>query len=164
MSVPIRGVHHIGMSVPDIDVARRFYVELLGAEEISATEWEPGNDWIDSVVALKGSAARTFIARLKNVQIECFEYLSPRSPEVEEARPVNLFGYTHIGFEVDDVQATYERMVEAGLTFHAPPDLTMITTDEDGRKAGFSATYGRDFFGNVFEIMEIHDNELIKPN
>ena len=164
MSIPVRGVHHIGMSVPDIGIARRFYIDLLGAEEISATEWEAGNQWIDDIVGLKDSAAKTFIARLKNVQIECFEYTSPRSPDADPARPVNRFGYTHIGFEVDDVQATYERMIEAGLTFHTPPDLGTIVTDEHGRKSGFAATYGRDFFGNVFEILEIHDNDMIKPN
>jgi catechol 2,3-dioxygenase-like lactoylglutathione lyase family enzyme len=164
MKVPIRGVHHVGMSVPDIDVARRFYIDLLGAEEISTTVWEAGNDAIDAIVGLKGSAAKTFIARLKNVQIECFEYASPRSPDMDPARPVNHFGYTHIGFEVDDIRATYDRMVAAGLTFHTPPDLTTITSDENGTKSGFSATYGRDFFGNVFEILEIHDNDAIKPN
>ncbi len=164
MSVPIRGVHHVGMSVPDIDVARRFYIDLLGAEEISATEWEAGNEGIDAIVGLKDSAARTFIARLKNVQIECFEYSSPRSPDMDQARPVNHFGYTHVGFEVDDIQATYDRMIAAGLTFHTPPDLSTIITNENGEKSGFSATYGRDFFGNVFEILEIHDNDAIKPN
>ena len=98
------------------------------------------------------------------MQIECFEYTSPRSPEMDPKRPVNRFGYTHIGFEVDDIQATYDRMIAAGLTFHTPPDLSTITTDEDGSKSGFAATYGRDFFGNVFEILEIHDNDMIKPN
>lgn len=164
MSIPIRGVHHVGMSVPDIAIARRFYIDLLGAEEISAADWEAGNPWIDAIVGLKDSAAKTFIARLKNVQIECFEYTSPRSPDMDPARPVNWFGYTHVGFEVDDIQATYDRMIEAGLTFHTPPDLSTIVTDGDGRKSGFAATYGRDFFGNVFEILEIHDNDMIKPN
>ena len=136
----------------------------LGVYEGRAADWEAGNPWIDAIVGLKDSAAKTFIARLKNVQIECFEYTSPRSPDADPARPVNRYGYTHVGFEVDDIQATYDRMIEAGLTFHTPPDLTTIVTDKEGRKSGFAATYGRDFFGTVFEILEIHDNDLIKPN
>jgi len=159
----LKAIHHVGISVPDIDVARRFYLDLLGAEEISSAEWEPGNEWIDNIVGLPGSAARTFIARLKNTHIEIFEYSQPRSSDQDPTRPVNRFGYTHIGFEVDDIQATYDRMVEAGLSFNTAPDLTTITTDENGTKHGFAATYGRDFFGNVFEILEIHDNEMIKP-
>ena len=52
-------------------------------------------------------------------------------------------------------------MVEAGLTFNTAPDMSVITTDENGKKSGHAATYGRDFFGNLFEIMEIHPNEDI---
>jgi catechol 2,3-dioxygenase-like lactoylglutathione lyase family enzyme len=159
----LQGVHHFALSVPDLEVARRFYVDLLGAEVISETAWEAGNPWIDAIVGLSGSAARSFIARLRNVQVEVFEYASPLAPAADPDRPVNHHGYTHVGFQVDDVWATYERMVEAGLRFHTPPDMTTISIDEQGRKSGFAATYGRDYFGNVFEILEIHPNENIKP-
>ncbi|WP_404480660.1 VOC family protein [Novosphingobium sp. BL-52-GroH] len=159
----LQGVHHFSLSVPDIDLARRFYVDLLGAEEITATQWEPGNAWIDAIVGLEGSAAKSFMARLKNVQVEVFEYTSPLSPPVDPHRPVNVNGYTHVGFQVDDIQAVYEAMLEAGLTFHTAPDLSTIHVDEDGRKTGFAATYGRDYFGNVFEIMEIHQDDNIRP-
>ncbi|MFA7439719.1 MAG: VOC family protein [Sphingomonadaceae bacterium] len=159
----LQGVHHVALSVPDIGIARKFYVDLLGAEDVSVADWEAGNPWIDTIVGLKDTAAKSFIARLKNLHIEVFQYTSPETPPGDPNRPVNLHGYTHIGFQVDDVQAVYERMVEAGLTFHAPPDLSTITTDERGVKSGFAATYGRDFFGNVFEIMEIHSGDHIRP-
>ncbi len=163
MRAHLQAVHHVALSVPDLERARHFYVDLLGASVISEAAWEPGNAWIDTIVGLPGSAARSFIARLCNVQVEVFEYSSPRAPSVETDRPVNHYGYTHIGFQVDDVQATYERMIEAGLRFHAPPDLSTITVDAQGCKSGFAATYGRDYFGNVFEILEIHPNDNIKP-
>lgn len=163
MKEHLQGVHHVALSVPDIELARRFYIDLLGAEELSASEWEPGNAWIDAIVGLQGSAARTFMARLKNIQIEVFEYTVPRAPDGDPNRPVNLNGYTHIGFQVDDIQAVYEKMLAAGLTFHTPPDLSALTRDEDGNRAGFAATYGRDYFGNVFEIMEINRNDGIVP-
>lgn len=163
MKEHLQGVHHVALSVPDIDVARRFYVDLLGAEDVSDADWEAGNPWIDAIVGLKDSAARSFIARLKNVQVEVFEYRSPETPPGDPKRPVNLHGYTHIGFQVDDIQAIYDKMVAAGLTFHAPPDLSTISTDEHGNKTGFAATYGRDFFGNVFEILEIYPNDHIRP-
>lgn len=158
----LQGVHHVSLSVPDIDLARRFYIDLLGAEELAATQWEPGNAWIDAIVGLEGSGAKTFMARLKNIQVEVFEYTAPKSPPVDPVRPVNVNGYTHIGFQVDDIQAVYEAMVEAGLTFHTPPDLSRIVVDENGNKTGFAATYGRDYFGNIFEIMEIHQDAEIQ--
>ena len=157
----VEGVHHVSISVPDIDTARRFYIDLLGAEEVTAVEWQPGNAWIDAIVGIKGSAAKSLMARLKNIHVEVFQYTSPVSPPQDPERPVSRNGYTHIGFQVDDIQAVYERMVEAGLEFNTPPDLSVITIDEEGNKRGCAATYGRDFFGNLFEIMEIHPNDSI---
>lgn len=163
MKQHLQGVHHVSVSVPDIETARRFYIDLLGAEEIMAVEWHPGNAWIDAIVGIEGSAAKTFMARLKNIHVEVFEYTSPVSPPQDPRRPVSRNGYTHIGFQVDDIQAVYERMVAAGLEFNTPPDLSVIETDEHGNKTGHAATYGRDFFGNLFEIMEIHPNVSIPP-
>ncbi|CDO35440.1 VOC family protein [Novosphingobium sp. KN65.2] len=163
MKEHLQAVHHVSLSVPDIGIARKFYIDLLGAEEVSTAEWEPGNAWIDAIVGLDRSSAKSFMARLKNVNIEVFEYLSPKSPPVDANRPVNLNGYTHIGLQVDDIQAVYEKMVEAGLTFHTPPDLSTISVDENGKKVGYAATYGRDYFGNIFEIMEIHENDNVEP-
>jgi catechol 2,3-dioxygenase-like lactoylglutathione lyase family enzyme len=164
MKQRIQGIHHIGVSVPDIAKAREFYIDLLGAvEEVPPFGWEPGNSFIDSVVGLKDSSARQFIVRLGNVHIEVFEYLSPRSPPHDPDKGVHHFGYTHLALQVDDIRSVYQRMTEAGIRFHTPPDYSTITVAEDGSKRGYCATYGRDFFGNVFEIMEIHPNDEIKP-
>jgi catechol 2,3-dioxygenase-like lactoylglutathione lyase family enzyme len=159
----LQGVHHFALSVPDLELARRFYVDLLGAEMISETAWEAGNPWIDAILGLPGSAARSFMARLHNVQVEAFEYSAPVAPPADPNRPANHYGYTHVGFQVDDIKATYDRMIEAGLRFHTPPDLSTITIDDHGHKSGFAATYGRDYFGNAFEILEIHPNDNVKP-
>lgn len=163
MALGIQGVHHIGVSVPDIARAREFYIDLLGAvEEVEPLEWA-GNPFIDAVVGLKDSAARQFICRLGNTHIEVFEYASPRSPDQDPDRGVHNFGYTHFAVQVDDLAACYDRLVQAGIRVHTPPDLSTIVTHPDGSKTGYSATYCRDFFGNVFEIMEIHPNNQIRP-
>jgi len=157
----IKGVHHVAVSVPDIDLARRFYIDLLGAEEISAVAWEAGNDMIDAIVGLKDCAGKQFVARLGNVFIEVFEYLSPRADPQHPNEGVNRFGYTHFCLQVDDILTVYNKMLAAGIRFHTAPDLTSISTAADGSKSGYAATYGRDFFGNVFELIEIHANEQL---
>ncbi len=154
-------LHHVAVSVPDIDIARRFYVDLLGAEEVSGTEWGVGNTFIDDIVGLKNSAGKTFMARLGNAYIEVFEYLQPRAAPQDPRPPVNTFGYTHFCLQVDDIQGVYERMLAAGLTFHTPPQHSGEPVTENGRKRGFLATYGRDFFGNVFELIEINEESTI---
>ena len=165
MSPPIAGVlgiHHIGVSVPDLAKAREFYIDILGArEEVAPMEWAC-NPVIDEIVGLKGSAARQFFCRLGNLQIEAFEYSAPTQAPLNIARGVHEYGYTHIAVQVEDVAAVHARIVAAGLTVHTPPDLSAITTDEHGVKHGYAGTYCRDFFGNVFEILEIHQSDSMR--
>jgi catechol 2,3-dioxygenase-like lactoylglutathione lyase family enzyme len=157
------GVHHIGVSVPDLARARTFYLDILGAvEEVAPIEWAD-NPVIDAIVGLRGSAARQFFCRLGNVQIECFEYSAPAQAPLDPRRGVNEYGYTHIALQVEDVAAVHERIVAAGLFVHTPPDLSAITVDAEGRKHGYAGSYCRDFFGNVFEILEIHETPAISP-
>lgn len=156
-------IQHIGVSVPDLDKAREFYVDLLGAVEVGTPLQWRANPFIDAIVGLKDSAARQFMCRLGNAFIEVFEYSSPRSAPQDPDEGVNRYGYTHFAVQVEDVQACYERLLAAGIRVHAPPSLPGITVDADGTKHGYAATYCRDFFGNVFEIMEIYDHEQIRP-
>ena len=157
MALGIQGVHHIGISVPDIAKAREFYIDLLGGEEeVAPLEWRD-NPFIDEVVGLKDSAAQQFMCRLGNTHLEIFEYCQPRSEPQEPDKGVHNFGYTHFALQVDDILATHDRLVEAGIRMHAPPSMAGITVAEDGSKHGYAATYCRDWFGNVFELMEIHD-------
>ena len=160
MKYRVEGVHHVAVSVPDIELARKFYVDLLGAKITSEIGWE-NNAFIDAIVGLPGSAAKSFMATLGNTHIEVFEYTAPQADPQDANRGVNQYGYTHFGIQVDDIMEVYERMKEAGIRFHAPPEMSAITVDADGTKHGYTATYGRDFFGNVFEIMEIYDHDQI---
>lgn len=161
MTGHVQGVHHIAVSVPDLALARRFYVDLLGASPVSAETWDGGNAEINAIVGLADSAARQFIVRLGNTYIEAFEYLEPRSPPQDPDRPVNLYGYTHFAIQVDDIDAVHARMVAAGIRFHVPP-APGGPDDADG-KTGMRATYGRDFFGNVFELIELNRDSAIAP-
>jgi catechol 2,3-dioxygenase-like lactoylglutathione lyase family enzyme len=157
------GVHHVAVSVPDIGKARKFYIDMLGAEEVSVAEWEPGNEFIDQIVGLKNCSGKQFMARLKNIHIEVFEYLTPRAAPQDPRQPVNTFGYTHFALQVDDIQAVYGRMLAAGLTFHTPPRHSGGPATDGERKLGFISTYGRDFFGNVFELLQINEESAILP-
>ena len=159
----ILGVHHIGVSVPDLARAREFYLGILGAvEEVEPLSWSE-NPFIDRIIGLEGSAANQFFCRLGNVQIEVFEYSAPKPAPQDLRRGVNEYGYTHIALQVEDLAAVHERIAAAGLPVHTTPDLSTITTDENGAKHGYSGTYCRDFFGNVFEILEIHETPEILP-
>ncbi len=162
MGIGVQGVHHIAVSVPDLARAREFYIDLLGGvEEVAPLSWRD-NPFIDAVIGLPGSAADQFMCRLGNTHIEVFEYLAPRSAPQDPDRGVFHAGYTHFALQVEDIAAACERLGAAGIRFQAPLDLSSIVTHPDGSKSGYSAIYCRDFFGNVFELMEIHESEDMK--
>ena len=141
----IRGVHHVAISTPSIDRLLPFYRDLIGMEVVMEFGWKQGSAEIDQLVGLRDSAARQMMLKTANLCVELFEYHSPTPEPMDPRRPVCNHGHTHICFDVVDIYAVYDRMVEAGVEFHTPvKDFGNIR-----------ATYGRDPDGNVFEIQEL---------
>lgn len=142
----ITGIHHVAISTPDLGRLRSFYVDLLGFEEISRAEWTAGQSSIDRVMALTGTAALTVMLQRGATCVELFQFEAPvPAAKREDDRPVNNYGITHICFDVQDVDATYQKMLEAGVRFHCPPQDFGVA----------KATYGRDPDGNVFELQQL---------
>lgn len=143
----IRGAHHVAISTKNMAQSLYFYRDLLGFEEVSDTSWSSGTDVINQVLDLPDSAAQQIMLRGSNLCIELFEFSQPVQPALAERRPVSQVGLTHLCLDVDDIQFEYERLREAGIEFHVPPqDFGAV-----------KATYGRDPDGNVFELQEIVD-------
>ena len=139
----IRKVHHIAISTPNLNRLVGFYRDVLGFEVFEAFSWEKGNAPADKVVGLKDSAAKAVMLKSGNFYLEIFEFQSPEPKPMDPDRPVCDHGLTHFSLQVDDVQAVYDRLKDAGMRFHCPPQKL----GELG-----SATYGRDLDGNVIEL------------
>ena len=146
----IIGVHHTAISVPDMDAAIAFYNGVLGFEIVSQGSWEKGFVEADRIVGLRDSVAKSAMLRGANTHIELFEYVEPRGKDQVFDHPMNDHGITHFCLQVTDIQTEYERLKDAGMTFHCEPQVMGKT----------AATYGRDPFGNVIEIYEINDPEV----
>lgn len=141
----IRGIHHTAISTPDLERALAFYRDVLGFVEVNDFTWPIGSTAIDGIVGLKDSSARTVMLNAGNAMIEFFQYESPPPKPGDPTRPVSDHGITHFCLDVRDIEAEYERLVAAGMTFHCPPqDLGEV-----------KATYGRDPDGNVIELQEV---------
>ncbi len=138
------GVHHLSMSVPSLETARAFYVELMGFAEVFDYEWA-GSKSMDDLTGLKGSAGKMMFLDAGNLLLEVFEYESPKPEAIRPDGDVRHFGYTHLCLDVDDAAATYERLKASGVRFHSPPMVSdhVVTV------------YGLDPFGNVFELQQI---------
>ena len=145
----IRALHHVALSTANLERLQAFYCGLLGFTELSRTTWKGDQPRIDLVMALPGTAATTVMLQLGATCVELFQFEVPAQPaqpiRADGDRPVHKHGITHLCFDVDDVEAEYQRLLAAGVRFHTPPqDL-----------GSARATYGRDPDGNVFELQQL---------
>ena len=148
----IVGIHHTALSVKDMERSLTFYRDLLGMKVLSDQTWASSsgsNPKPEKILDLKNPAARQAMLLCGNCHIELFEFSSPEPAPMAEDRPVNDHGYTHFSLDVTDVDVEYERLLEAGVTFHCPP----INLGPQCR-----TTYGRDPDGNVIEFQELFDD------
>ncbi|MBK7949076.1 MAG: VOC family protein [Deltaproteobacteria bacterium] len=148
--MPIHGVHHIAMSVPDLDRAHAFYVGILGFEEIFRDGWRDA-PLVDRVMGVEGGSGRAMLLEAGNLYLEIFEFEKPVPAPLDPAPAVNRYGFTHIALDVTDIEAIHRRLTEAGMTFTCVPQSSY----------GLQTTYGRDPFGNLIELQEIHEESLM---
>lgn len=144
--MPINRLHHVGMSVPDLDTGRRFYCDVLGFEEARAVGFD-AHPLVDAILGLHGASARVAFLRRGDLWIEMFEFSSPSPKGREVDEPVCEYGISHLCLDVTDVDATHAECSARGMRFHTAPVSTH----------GVKTTYGRDPFGNVIELQEILD-------
>lgn len=139
----IAALHHTALSVPDLDQALAFYCGVLGFELELRTRWRRA-EAIDTVIGLPGSAGQIAMIRLGEARLELFEYQAPTPAPQDPARPVHHHGITHLCLAVVDIEAEYQRLQAAGMTFFSAPVQLGLG----------HCVYGRDPFGNVIELKE----------
>ena len=143
----IRGIHHTAISTANLERLVRFYRDVLGFQEIFASQWKQGAEQADNITGLKNSAARLVMLKAGNACLEIFEYSSPEARPNDPNRPACDHGITHLCLDVRDINAEYQRLKAAGMTFHCPPQ----------NMGGVTATYGRDPDGNIVELLEVEE-------
>ncbi len=143
------GIHHTAISTPDLERSRAFYRDLFGFEVTMDWSWPKGTETMDATHRLEGTSGRVVMLERGAARLEIFQYETP-APKPAAADATNVdHGIAHFCFELKDIGAEYERLVEAGMAFHNPPV-------DYGTCA---CTYGRDPDGNIIEIIEYYDSD-----
>lgn len=113
--------HHTAVCVTDFGRALRFYVDFLGFTVEGEMD---GRDeaGLGVVTGLPGAVIRWAMLERGGHRIELFKYYSPEGQS--DARRQCDLGYSHFAFVVDDVDAVYEKVIQAGFeTVSAPQTL-----------------------------------------
>jgi catechol 2,3-dioxygenase-like lactoylglutathione lyase family enzyme len=141
-------VNHMGMTVSDMDASVTFYKQLGFQERGPMDLVVTGHSWLADIVALEGAEIVVSYLSFGPFTLELIQY---RQPEGGSHTPleVNDAGSVHIGLEVDDVHAEYERLSALGVKFRGAP---VTIPYGDHVFGGVVSIYGYDPDGNTFEM------------
>jgi catechol 2,3-dioxygenase-like lactoylglutathione lyase family enzyme len=142
-------VHHIGLTVLDLERSIAFYEAVLGATVRERSENSGGE-----VALVTGLAGARIIAADLDLpgggQLELVQYVAPLAGRLEQQR--HQPGHTHIGFLVDDADAAYDRLVARG----AVPTSRPVRIVEPGSAwDGVRVLYVCDPDGRTIECVEM---------
>jgi catechol 2,3-dioxygenase-like lactoylglutathione lyase family enzyme len=143
----IQGVHHTCITVSDLERSISFYRDLLGLELVMTEESERSQDDRSKALGVVGAKVKLAILRAGNARVELIQYVTAHGRPYD--RNNNDVGAMHIAFEVTDIDAVYQRMVEHGVRFTAPP-----ATIPAGPMQGWRWTYFFDPDGVSMEIIQ----------
>jgi catechol 2,3-dioxygenase-like lactoylglutathione lyase family enzyme len=118
----LRGVDHIGITVPNMEQATAFFVDVLGCELLYERE-PPGDDTPrDRLGVPAGSRIQgvRFLRCANGANIELFEFYSPDQRE-EFPRPSDV-GIQHLAIYVDDLDAAAEHLRRHGVNLMSGPN------------------------------------------
>ena len=148
----MRALHHVGITVRDLERSVSFYHDTIGLKfVVPPTPWFEGPDLarglgVDPPVALRvalfevGDGATWF---------EVLQYRSPAS-RTERAPAQSDIGAAHVAFHVDDIHATYDRLLAAGVRFNSAVNVV-----DNGPLAGWRWVYFKDPDDHTLELVEV---------
>lgn len=151
MGIPgVRGIDHIGFTVPDLDEAERFLVEVLGAVHVYTLGPKRSDD--DDWMAVQlGVHPRTVIREIRfyrlgsGSNIELFQYDSADG-QAPQPRNSDIGGH-HLALYVDDLEAAVAHLRAHGVEIMGEPVASA------GASAGQRWLYFRAPWGMQFELV-----------
>ena len=144
-------VHHVGVTVPDLDEAVGFFVDCLGARELYrkgpfGDEGDAMERRLDVHPDAEASLAALRLGPTTN--LELFEWDAPDADD--EPPRLSDVGATHIAVQVEDVD-------EAAAAVEERDDATVLDepqTNETGPTAGLRYVFFRTPWGGYVELVE----------
>jgi Lactoylglutathione lyase and related lyases len=145
----MKGLHHVGITVADLDASIRFYHDILGLEFANEpSPWFDGEE-LSRGVGVPGAALRQVSLMVGDTTLELLEYRSPPS-ETEGPLRSNDRGASHVAFAVDDIEATKAELEAKGIEFYG-----RVNVVDEGVLAGWRWVYFEDPDGYPLELVEV---------
>lgn len=131
---------HFSFTVADIEKSIEFYRDMLGLELVHRQE--QANAYTRKFVGYPDAHLKVAQFRIAGARparsghlLELVEYVAPKGQKVD-TRTLNP-GTAHLAFEVDDIQAEYQRMVARGVRFRSEP----VAIEAGVNKGGYTVYF-----------------------
>ena len=145
----MRGIDHVGVTVPDLDEAERFLVDVLGAVPVYTLGAKRADD--DWMAVQLGVHPRSVIREIRfyrlgtGTNLEVFQY---DAPDGQAPHPRNSdIGGHHLALYVDDLDAAVAHLRAHGVDVMGDPVASA------GASAGQRWIYFRAPWGMQFELV-----------
>jgi catechol 2,3-dioxygenase-like lactoylglutathione lyase family enzyme len=153
MTIPgLRGTDHIGFTVPDLDEATDFFVDVIGCTLVYTlgpfAHPDDGDDWM---LEHMGVNPRTVMRELRffrcefGANFEIFQY-EPADGAAPQPRNSDIGGH-HLAFYVDDLDAAVAYLRSQGVEVMGEP------TASSSHSTGQRWVYFRSPWGMQFELV-----------
>jgi catechol 2,3-dioxygenase-like lactoylglutathione lyase family enzyme len=140
-------IHHVGISVRDLDRSLRFYADGLGLR-LLYQRGPISAPYFDALVGLdKVIVSSALLVAGRRHWLELVQYHRPLGDPVEQ--DVHRPGTAHVAFEVADIVAATSRLSAMGTTFRSAPQIK-----SHGTRAGMRFVYCWDPDGALVELVQ----------
>ncbi|MFD4957776.1 VOC family protein [Microbacterium sp. NPDC058389] len=157
----IRGTDHIGFTVPDLDEAHAFLVDVLGCDEVYTLDAKRSDDddWMQTHL---GVHPRTVIREIRFYRLgngANFEVFLYRAADHQRVQPRNsdIGGY-HIAFYVDDLDAAVQYLRDKDVDVMGEPTASRQSA------TGQRWIYFRSPWGLQFELVSFPEGKAYEQN
>lgn len=146
----LRGTEHVGFTVPDIEEATRFFVDVIGCEYVySLGPFSDGGDWMERHLDVHPRAVMKELRFLRCGHGPNFEIFEYDAPEPARTPPRNSeVGGHHLAFYVDDMDQAVAHLERCGVRILGEP-----TVRTSGPSGGQSWVYFLAPWGQQLELV-----------
>ncbi|MGB4135514.1 MAG: VOC family protein [Microbacterium sp.] len=156
----IRGTDHIGFTVPDLDEAHHFLVDILGCDLVyTLGSKQADDDWMRSHL---GVHPRTTISEIRFYRLghgANFEVFLYQSADGQAPQPRNSdIGGHHIAFYVDDLDTAVAYLRDKGVEVMGTPTASAQSAQ------GQRWIYFRSPWGLQFELVSFPEGKAYESD
>jgi catechol 2,3-dioxygenase-like lactoylglutathione lyase family enzyme len=156
----LRGVEHIGFTVPDLDAATDFFVNVIGCEHVySLGPYRSEGTWMAEHLAVHPRAVIPQLRFFRCANGPNFEIFQYEAPEQNSVPPRNSdVGGHHLAFYVEDLDAAIDHLRAHGVTVLGEP------TRSSGPATGQRWVYFLAPWGMQLELVSFPDGKAYEAD